>query len=72
MKPDRTVDFYVDRDFTYRTEHEIVPPDSGLYLVIGSRSHHGYGPALIDTIRVYSYSEQPVQRLTGTALEHDL
>jgi len=66
IRPDRTVDFYVDGELSHRTEQEIVPSDSGLYLVIGNRSHRIYGPALIDTIRVYSYSEQTVERLTRT------
>ncbi len=65
IRPDRTVDFYVDGTLAYRTEGEIAPSDSGLWLVIGNRSHRDFGPALIDSIRVYSYSERTVELLTG-------
>ena len=66
IRPDHTVDFYADGELAYRTQQEIVPSDSGLYLVIGNRSHRIFGPALIDTIRVYSYSEQTVERCIRT------
>ncbi len=65
IRPDRTVDFYVDGTLAYRTKEKIAVSDSGLFLVIGNRSHRDYGPALIDSIRVYSYSEQTVELLTG-------
>ncbi|NYT20243.1 MAG: hypothetical protein GKC07_00380 [Methanomicrobiales archaeon] len=65
IRPDRIVEFYVDSELAYRTEEKIAPSDSGLYLVIGNRSHRDFGPALIDSIRVYAYSEQTVEFLTG-------
>ena len=64
IRPDRTVDFYVDGTLAYRTSEKISASDSDLFLVIGNRSHRDYGPALIDSVRVYSYSDQTVELLT--------
>jgi hypothetical protein len=72
IRPDRTVDFYVDGEHAYRTEDKIAPSEPGIYLVVGNRSHRVYGPALIDTIRVYSYSEETVEYLTMGTRAPDL
>jgi len=66
IRPDRIVDFYVDGELAYHSVNKIAVSESRLHLAIGNRSHRDYGPALIDTIRVYSYSEQTVKRLTNT------
>jgi hypothetical protein len=67
---DRTVDFYTDAELACRTDDKIAPSESGQYLVIGNRSHRIYGPALIDTIRVYS--EETVEYLTRETRAPDL
>ncbi len=55
--PDHHVEFYVDGTLRYRTKDIMNQSYQDLPLAIGSRSHHVYGPALIDSIRVHRYEE---------------
>jgi hypothetical protein len=55
--PDHHVEFYVDGTLRYRTKDTMNQSYQDLPLAIGSRSHPVFGPALIDSIRVYRYEE---------------
>ncbi len=55
--PDHYVEFFVDGTLRYRTREPMNQSYQDMPLAIGSRSHPDYGPALIDSIRVYPYSE---------------
>lgn len=57
IRPDHYVDFYVDGSLRYHSREPVNQSYQDMPLAIGSRSHPVYGPALIDSIRVYPYSE---------------
>jgi len=57
IRPDHYVDFYVDGSLRYHSQEPVNQSYQGMPLATGSRSHPAYGPALIDSIRVYRYDE---------------
>lgn len=57
IRPDHYVDFYVDGSLRYHSREPMNQSYQNMPLAIGSRSHPGFGPALIDSIRVYPYHE---------------
>jgi hypothetical protein len=56
IRPDHYADFYVDGTLRYHSREPVNQSFQNMPLAIGSRSHPDYGPALIDSIRVYPYS----------------
>jgi hypothetical protein len=57
IRPDHYVEFFVDGALRYMSKEPVNQSYQNMPLAIGSRSHPDYGPALIDSIRVYPYSE---------------
>ena len=56
IRPDRHVEFYRDGTLVYITGNKTSLDYNNMPLLLGTRSHSSYGPALHDNVKVYTIS----------------